>query len=69
MKTKDTILLERAYQSIKEESNPDAKEDATLKNTFKHILTSYEVREMTDDIVRELFDAVQKHIKQTIPGQ
>jgi hypothetical protein len=54
---------------MKEESNPDAQADAKLKETFKRILRSYEVRERVDDIANELFQVVQVHIKATIPGQ
>ena len=61
-------LLQQAYRLVREEANPDAKEDSQLKETFKEILRSYEVREMVDDIARELFNAVQKHIKETMPN-
>jgi capsular polysaccharide biosynthesis protein len=65
---KDQQLLEQAYRLVREEANPDAKEDSQLKETFKQILRSYEVREKTEEIANKLFDEVQKHIKETMPN-
>lgn len=60
--------MEQAYRLVREEANLDAKEDSQLKETFKQILRSYEVREKTEEIANKLFEEVQKHIKETMPN-
>jgi capsular polysaccharide biosynthesis protein len=65
---KDQQLMEQAYRLVREEANLDAKEDSQLKETFKQILRSYEVREKTEEIANKLFEEVQKHIKETMPN-
>jgi hypothetical protein len=66
MNDKDQELLEEAYRLVREETNPDAKEDEQLKETFKKILKAYRIEQDLTGIVTELFDAVQKHIKETM---
>jgi len=70
MEDREQLQLESIYeQLLKEEANPDAKEDATLKDTFRSILKAYRIEENISGLVTELFDAVQKHIKETISGE
>jgi hypothetical protein len=68
MKDHEQLMLEAIYERLlKEEANPDAKEDNQLKDTFRSILKAYRIEENIGGLVSELFDAVQKHIKETLP--
>lgn len=58
----DQELIMEAYKSIFVEHQADEQKDQQLKETFASIL---EKKEDTQTTVAELFDAVQKHLKES----